>query len=200
MFGMVVSVFYVLNVAFLIAVLLIIFRLLRLRKATETPWRLMAVKHFRLVSMWAYHLLFIIYFTLVMAYADRAYSNTPVFEEKITEYVICIYTLGSSHCELGDVPAVPFGSVMFPSRVIQAFYPILLFLVFGARWSLLRFWKEYLIASWKNKRLYLQFTPSFDPSITISRSSRRTRDESTSEEAHVNSVSIQKIKRAITDL
>lgn len=199
MWGMVVSIFYVVNAILFFAVLLIIIRLLQLRKVTDTPWKQMVAKHFRLVTMWAYHLLFIIYFTLVMAYADRAFSKRDVFEEKIIEYVFCIFGQGADQCELGEVPIIPFGGVMLPSRIIQAFYPILLFLVFGARWSLLNFWKEYFMATWKNKRLYLQFTPSFDPSLTLSES-RHTRENTEEESRSSGSSSLKKIKRAIKDL
>ena len=43
-------------------------------------------------------------------------------------------------------------------------------ITFGARKSMLSFWKEYILYMWKNKTITFQFNPSFD-STTISRSS-----------------------------
>ena len=162
------------------------------------------VKHFRLVVIWTYHLAFVIFFTLLMAYGERALGNRDEFRDTILEYILCVYTSyytgGKEEClaELRTVPVIPYG-LLLPARMVQSFYPILLFLVFGARWSMLNFWKEYLKACWKNKRLYLQFTPPFDPSLTISES-RVTREDDDEMETSLSSSALNKIKRAITDL
>ena len=157
----------------------------------------MLAKHLRLIVVWVYHLAYVVFFTALMAYAERALTNLDVFQEKVTEYIVCVYTFGADHCNLYDVPIIPFG-VLLPARMLQSFYPIMLFMVFGARWSMLHFWKEYLLATWKNKRLYLQFTPSFDPSFSISSSeSRMTRDE---EDSGLSDRALKKITRAIKDM
>ena len=126
----------------------------------------------------------------------------------ITDYIICVMTAGNSdNCNFDELPYPPYAVIVIV-RLMISFYPILLFLVFGARASLPQFWMEYFRHAWKDKRLYLEFEPSFDPSLRGSfRSSTRELDPSAAEEPVPSKLKkedsftlLKRLRRAVNDL
>merc|ERR1712032_1650475 len=155
LWGAILSVFYILDVIILVCVVLIVYRLLRLRKATSTPWRQLLVKQFRLMLIWVYHFVFVLIWTIHVGYItyNRKEEIQARSMQVIEEYIGCVMMAGNAdNCNFDELPYSPY-AIMVILRVMLSFYPIFLFLIFGARGSLLLFWKEYFARAWKNKRL-----------------------------------------------
>jgi hypothetical protein len=127
----------------------------------------MLIKQARLIILWLYYLSYI-------AITAAVYITIPDPTDEIgaqQKYIMCVLLNGNaSKCRL-ESPGASFTKFLFV-RVITIGFPTLVFCVFGARPSLFRFWKEYFIASFKNRRLYLEFIPSFDPTFESSQSTR----------------------------
>lgn len=127
----------------------------------------MLLKQFRLLFYWAHFVAFIVVLTVQVI--ETTNINEDKIYDAIYDYETCVKINGDDEdCTL-DVEKyiVPFPQhVAF--HVITGCFPISTFLVFGARRELLLFWKQYFVQSWKNKRLYLNFIPSFDPHSEVS--------------------------------
>ena len=142
------------------------------------------MKQLRLFSLWAYYALTvaaILNFTI----KNRFASNTDEeLEEGTIRYIDCVYgDPDDTDCKLTDyIEYQSFGDVYFV-MITQAAFPIVIFLVFGAKKSMILFWKEYIQYMWKNKTITFQFNPSFD-SVAVSKSAIRTLDTE-DEEANI---------------
>ena len=136
-----------------------------------------------MIILWSYYIAYI-------AITAAAYLTIPDLEDEIEaqrKYIMCVMMNGNaSQCHL-ESPGASFTKFLFV-RVANIGFPTLVFCVFGARPSLFRFWKEYFIASYKNRRLYLQFIPSFDPSFD---GSTRTQEDAIPEEERGGSIDTQ---------
>jgi hypothetical protein len=133
-----------------------------------------------LIILWMYYLAYI-------AVTAAVFITIPDPKDEIKaqqKYLTCVLKNGNaSRCQL-ESPGASFTKFIFV-RLVTLGFPILVFCVFGARPSLFRFWKEYFVASFKNRRLYLQFIPSFDPTFQSSQSTK-TQDTMTEEEGSID--------------
>ena len=160
------------------------------------------LKQLRLFSLWIYYALTvaaILNFTI----QNRSTSNT---EEELTEgfirYIDCVYgDPDDTDCKLTDyIDYQSFGDVYFV-MITQAAFPIVIFLVFGAKKSMLLFWKEYIQYMWKNKTITFQFEPSFD-STAVSMNNIRSlgNDENDINNEDTKFRRLKKLKRRIKEI
>lgn len=96
----------------------------------------------------------------------RASSDEEDIIESVQKFKICVLINGDDEdCEFESSP--PY-AIIFLLNFFGFFIPIITFLTFGARKELILFWKEYFMYVFKEKKIPLQFVPSFDPSSTSS--------------------------------
>ena len=145
--------------------------LIQIKKRTGTPLKTGVIKQIRLFLLWIY------YFGVVVALLNYTIDeevnseSDEEFFEGFIEYIDCVYgDPDDTDCRLKDFIRYPSYGTIYSIVFTQFGLPIVVFLVFGARKSMLSFWKEYILYMWKNKTITFQFNPSFD-STTISRSS-----------------------------
>ena len=132
----------------------------------------MILKQLRLIIFWLYYVAFSTAFIIVSIERERA-SREEV-ENGSIEYILCLYQTNgdTDDCVYSDFVEFPAFASISTMNILVNFFPILAFLLFGARKSTFLFWKEYIMYIWKEKTITFQFTPSFDP--TFSKSSIQT--------------------------
>ena len=122
----------------------------------------MLIKQSRLIILWIYTAIFIAFYTVKFVLENL--GDDKQANELFLQFIDCLTTSKNpSHCYVHP-PGVSFTLLMF-IRIIVLGLPIVVFVVFGARPSLLHFWKEYFTATIRQRRLFLEFIPSFDPSF-----------------------------------
>ena len=159
--------------------------------------RALVIKQIRLIVYLIYYAMFISAFLALIVTRQHYVDSQDEVLAGVSKYIICVFTDGVSECDVNDfVTYMPYG-VYLTFDILVLFYPIVTFLVFGTRTSLLLFWKEYLQNAWRTKRLPLQFRPSFDSgSITTKIHSLEGGDSISRESRRI----IRKLQRRIEEI
>jgi len=161
------------------------------------------IKQIRLFILWIYYTGLVI--TLFNYTIEEKITSTA--DDELTEgyirYIDCVYDdPDDTDCKLTDYIEYPSFGTIYSMILFQYGLPIVVFLVFGARTSMLLFWKEYIQYMWKNKTITFQFNPSFD-SVAVSKSSIRTLgdDEDTNiPRERIHSTYIKTLKSRIKEI
>ena len=131
----------------------------KLRLVSGTPLRVLLFKQARLITLWIFSIIFIAFYT-----TKFVLENIDPDPKDSESFLKCLEGEHPSDC------LIPITGVSFPLlmviRIVILSLPIVVFFVFGARPSLLHFWKEYFTASIRQRRIFLEFIPSFDPTFS----------------------------------
>jgi hypothetical protein len=128
-----------------------------------------------LILLWIYLAAFAGVFASVFIPSSNAGDEDDSFAQN---YINCVLKAGNANkCNLEHVGTSFAHLVVF--RIILLGFPTVIFCVFGLRPSLFRFWKEYFTATFKNRRLYLEFIPSFDPTFGKTFPAASTQEDTT---------------------
>jgi len=120
----------------------------------------------------------------------------------VFEYINCAYENPDDHdCDFRDYIDYPDSWFIFIVITIESALPIAIFFVFGAKKSMLLFWKEYIQYMWKNKTITFQFEPSFD-STAVSMNNIRSlgNDENDINNEDTKFRRLKKLKRRIKEI
>ena len=160
------------------------------------------IKQLRLFILWIYYTGVVI--TLFNYTIEEKITSST--DEELTEgyirYIDCVYgDPDDTDCKLTDYIDYPNFATIYSMIVSQYGLPIVVFLVFGARKSMLLFWKEYIQYMWKNKTITFQFNPSFD-SVEVSKSAIRTLDteDENQPRERIHSTYIKTLKSRIKEI
>jgi len=157
---------------FLLLTLYSSIKLLRLRKRTHTKWRVMFVKQARLFAFWTYGAVLGLYFLL--SYFGAIFKSNDLnftLRDKTDAFIDCVNALTpeqqwEDYCPY-DLSLAPYPQ-MLAYHVIFTAFPTVYFFMIGFRFSLLKFWKEYILYMWTTKTLVLQFHLKVDSTYTQS--------------------------------
>ena len=133
----------------------------KLRLVSGTPLRILLFKQARLITLWIFSIIFIAFYTTKFVLENRF---DPDLKDSQEAFLKCLEGEHPSDC-LIMIPGVSFPLFMV-IRIVILSLPIVVFFVFGARPSLLHFWKEYFTASIRQRRIFLEFIPSLDPTFS----------------------------------
>jgi hypothetical protein len=113
---------------------------------------------------------------LVALFLQSSIAQGDDYYQSTADFIICVYFVPpgedwEDYCEISDPGIPPFGAVV-AFHVVIGLTPVILFIVLGFRKSLFRFWSEYVIHMWKNKKIVFPYDMSED----FSHSSHSTKD------------------------